>query len=237
MALTAPQFSWPVNWAIIQYRSRTKLEDVMFFKRQQAQFPNWGSLREIAWDDKTVEWIAQSDRLDVRLTHIQKTVSFGQSIYGSKDSSECSVHGVMTFPKFIPVSITFADDERFGAFFYDRRDNHNFNGRKINLPSLGIWLSDRDGKKAELLYATLRDAIMRGSKYLGVRFWKNKGEGLMTQTEKERGYSSQYAILGMVTWLELHAQKLPKWAIPTDYRDFSLNALPMNLSDVDRQLN
>jgi hypothetical protein len=211
----------------------------MFFKRQQAQFPNWGSLREIAWDDKTVEWIAQSDRLDVRVTHILKTVSLGQmqANDGSKDSSECSVHGVMTFPKFIPVSITFADDERFGAFFYDRRDNHNFNGRKINLPSLGIWLSDRDGKKAELLYAALRDTIMRGSKYLGVRFWKHKGEGLMTQTEKERGYSSQYAILGMVTWLELHAQKLPKWAIPTDYRHFSLNALPMNLSDVDRQLN
>src|SRR5262249_19993352 len=117
MALTAPQFSRPVNWVIIQYRSRTKLEDVMFFKRQQTQFSNWGSLREIAWDDKTVEWIAQSDRLDMRVTHIQKIVSVGQSIYGGKDSSECSVHGVMTFPKFIPVSITFADDERFGAFF------------------------------------------------------------------------------------------------------------------------
>lgn len=88
MALTAPQFSRPVNWVIIQYDSRTKLEDVMFFKRQQAQLSNWGSLRGSAWDDKTVEWIAQSDRLDVRVTHIQRTVSFGQSIYGGKDSSE-----------------------------------------------------------------------------------------------------------------------------------------------------
>ena len=79
-------------------------------------------------------------------------------------------------------------------------------------------LSDRAKQHAELLYAALRDAIMKGSKHVNVRFWKNKGEGLMTQTEKERGYSSQYAILGMVTWPEVHAQKLPKWAIPTDYR-------------------
>src|SRR5262245_6146682 len=122
-------------------------------------------------------------------------------------------------------------------FFYDRRDNHNSNGRKIKLPCLNSGLSDRDRQKAELRSAALRDAIMRGSKHVGVRFWKSKGEGLMTQAEKERGYStSQYAILGMVTWPEVHAQKLPKWAIPTDYRDFSLNALPMDLSDVDWQL-
>ena len=211
----------------------------MFFKRSSVQLLNWGSVRETAWDDKTVEWIAQSDRLDMRVTHIQKTVSFGQSIYGGKDSSECSVHGVMTFPKFIPVSITFADDERFGAFFYDRRDNHNFNGRKINLPSLGVWLSDPAGQKAELLYAALRDAIMRDCKHVAVRFWKNKGEGLMTQMDKEHGYSyeSRYAISGMVTWSELHAKSLPKWAMPTDYRDFSLNSLPQHPSDLDGQLD
>src|SRR5262245_7589353 len=123
----------------------------------------------------------------------------------------------MTFPKFIPVNITFPDDERqFGGFCYDRRDNEDFNGRKIKLPS-----------------------FMRGSKHLGVRFWKNKGEGLMTQIDKEHGYSyeSRYAILGMVTWRELHAEKLPKWAIPTDYTDFSLNALPMYSSDLDKQLD
>src|SRR5262249_53567806 len=154
------------------------------------------------------------------------TVSLGEMpgvITPQRDRWEWSVHGVMTYPKFIPVEITFEGDEKqFGGFHYNRQDNEDFNSRKINLPRLEIWLSDRDGQKAELLYAALRDAIMSGSKYVGVRFWKNKGEGLMTQIDKEKGYSyqSRYPILGMVTWPELHAQRPPKWAIPTGYRDF-----------------
>jgi hypothetical protein len=60
----------------------------------------------------------------------------------------------------------------------------------------------------------------------------------MTQIDKEHGYSyqSRYPILGMVTWPELHAERLPKWAMPTDW-DFSINALPMYSSDLDKQLD
>jgi hypothetical protein len=199
-------------------------------------------VRETAWDDETVKWIAQRDQFDVRVTHILKTVSLGMraGAYRAEDRSEWSVHGVMTFPKFIPVDITFtSDEEQFGGFFYNRADNVDFNARKINLPSLGVWLSDPAGQKAELLYAALRDAIMRDCKHVAVRFWKNKGEGLMTQMDKEHGYSyeSRYAISGMVTWSELHAKSLPKWAMPTDYRDFSLNSLPQHPSDLDGQLD
>ena len=99
--------------------------------------------------------------------------------------------------------------------------------------------ADRDDQKAELLYRVLRDAIVRGSKHAGIRFFKNKGEGLMTQIDKERGwsYESHYTILGLVTWQELHAQKLPKWALPVGYRDFSLDNLPMSPSDLDGQLD
>src|SRR5262249_32301707 len=137
----------------------------MFFKRPQVQLSNWGTLRQIAWDDKTVEWIAQSGQLDVHVTHILKTVSLGQIRADDdryRNRSEWSVHGVMTFPKFIPVSITFEDDkERFGGFFYNRWNGEVFINRKINLPFLNVWLSDRDGQKAELLYVGLRDALTR----------------------------------------------------------------------------
>jgi hypothetical protein len=212
----------------------------MFFKRSKVNL-NRGPIREIAWDDKTVEWIAQTTQLNVQITHILKTVSLGQyEAEGRyKNESEWAVHGVMTFPKFIPVHIKFTgNEEQFGGFGYNRMDDNDFNGRKINLPLLEVWLSDQPGQKAELLYAALRDAIMRNSKYCGVRFFKNKDEGLMTEVDKEHGFSyqSRYKILGMVTWLELHANRLPKWAFPTDYRDFSLNTLPELAFDLDKRL-
>jgi hypothetical protein len=120
------------------------------------------------------------------------------------------------------------DAGEFGGFSYNRSDNNIFNNRKINLPRLEVWLSDENEQKASLLNNALRDAILSGRKYVGVRFFKQKDEGLMTQMDKEKGYSSEsrYRILGAITWQELHVDKLPKWTLPTDYNDFSLDDLP-----------
>lgn len=199
------------------------------------------SFRRHGLGDETLKWIAERDRIEVRLTHITQTVSFGRSRPDNnvRDSSEWSIHGIITHPKFIPVDITFTTDEQqFGGWAYDVLTDLDLGGRKVNLPFVNLWLSDRDGQKATLLHAALREAIMSGQKYAGVRFWKKKGDGLMTPTDKEHGFSyqSSYSILGMVTWLELHAGRLPEWALPTDQRDFSLQALPQNRFDLDGQL-
>jgi hypothetical protein len=146
----------------------------------------------------------------------------------------------MTYPKFIVVKISFTADEKlFGWFFYNRSDNETFNGRKINLPLLELSLSDEKDQNALLLNSALRDAIISGQKYAGVRFFKKAGEGLMTPTDKEHGFSyqSRYTILGMVTWQELRAGRLPKWALPTDRKDFSLDDLPESRFDLDKYLD
>jgi len=215
----------------------------MFFRRKRAKgLTTWGPLNEVAWDDKTVEWIAKSERLNVKVTHITKTISLGDmgNIFPSEDTTDWEVHGIMTYPKFIPVTITFTKDEgEFGGFSYNRSDTNIFNKRKINLPRLEVWLSDKNEQKALLLNDALRDAISSGRKYAGVRFFKKTGEGLMTQLDKEYGWSQEcrYMILGLVTWQELHAGRVPKWTLPTDYNDFSLDDLPEFSSDLDRQLD
>jgi hypothetical protein len=159
---------------------------------------------------------------------MSKTVWRGQTAEGSfRNKQDWTIHGVMTFPKFIPVYITFSTDGgRFGGWFYDRMVHQDFDQdlgeRKVNLPLLQLWLSDRDEQKAELLYTMLRDAIVSGEKVAAVRFWKEEGEGKMTQLDRERGcsYESRYSILGMVTWPGLQAPGLPKWALPSDLTPF-----------------
>lgn len=217
----------------------------MFSRTKRIKNLTKGSpLSDIAWDDETVKWIAQSDHLEVKITHINRTISLGgrsDDRFRFGDRAECEVHGVMTFPKFIPVKIVFANDEKeFGGFAYDRSDKHNFTDeQKIDLPHLSVWLSDKDEQKARLLIGALRDAILSGRKYAGVRLFKKEGEGLLTPTDKEHGYSyqSRYSVLGFVTWQELHAGRLPKWTLPTDYRNFSLADLPEWRSDLDSKLD
>jgi hypothetical protein len=199
---------------------------------------------EIAWDDNTIKWIAENEFLNVRLTHMSKTMSLGQrhsreERWYEPDWSAC---GVMTSPKLIPVGIRFSNrehDEHFGGFSYDRRDNKAFNERIVNLPFLNVWLSDRDGHKRQVLHSALQDALVGGWRSTGVRFWKEKGQGLMTELDKHHGYSyeSSYVIFGMTIWPTLQARCLPRWAVPTDDIDFSLNALPNGVFEFDRELD
>jgi hypothetical protein len=222
-------------------------DGVMFFKKQSKvnSITKWEPISQIAWDDETLEWIAKSEQLNVRLTNISRTVSRGRRPHSLDDrddnTSTWNVHGVMTYPKFILVNITFTTDpEQFGGFSYNRLDEQSFGGRKkINLPLLELWLHDKNDEKAQLLYAALGDAIVSGQKYAGVRFFKKPGEGLMTPTDKEHGFSyqSRYTILGLVTWQELHAGGLPKWAVPTDRKDFALDDLPESRFDLDKYLD
>jgi hypothetical protein len=104
---------------------------------------------------------------------------------------------------------------------------------------LEVWLSDEKEQKAQLLNTALRDAITSGRKYAGVRLFKKPDEGRMTQVDKEHGYSyeGRYTILGLVTWQELQADRLPKWAVPTDRNDFSLDGLPEGRFDLDKCLD
>jgi hypothetical protein len=215
---------------------------MLFTRRATHRLSNWGPLREIAWDDETVRWIAESDRLNVRVTHISKTVSFGQmgTGLGFRHPLEWLAHGVMTYPKFIPVNVTFTGaDDQFGVFAYNILVKRKFKAGEVNLPLLDIWLSDREGEKAQQVYSALHDAIMSREKFAEIRFFKEKGQGLMTEIDRLHGYSyeSRHTILGMVIWPTLQAHNLPMWAVPTDQHKFSLDALPKQRSDLDRELD
>jgi hypothetical protein len=63
---------------------------MIFKKRVTDNLPTWGSVTEVAWDDETVKRIADSDRLNVHMTHISNTVSIGQMGVGddAKHKSE-----------------------------------------------------------------------------------------------------------------------------------------------------
>src|SRR6476620_2150098 len=80
----------------------------MLFRRKRTKtLTELGPLNEVPWDDETVKWIARNDHLNVKVTHITKTISLGQSdnISQSSDRTYWEGHGVMTYPKFIPVTI------------------------------------------------------------------------------------------------------------------------------------
>jgi hypothetical protein len=145
----------------------------MFFKKRKSGFSKYGPLREIAWDEEAVKNIAESQSLSVKITGMTRTVAQGKSGVDrdERHTSEWSGHGVMTLPKFIPVTISFnGGHEEFGGFSYNRLDNQDLNDTSdFSLPSLNVWLSDPDGRKAQLIYEALRDAILSGNTYTGVK--------------------------------------------------------------------
>lgn len=130
----------------------------------------------------------------------------------------------MTFPRLVLVAISLdtSDEDQFGVWFYQSYSEGD-RAYKRDMPFIEIWVSDKDGRKAEAMVDSHRAALISGKKRSLVRFWKNPDEGAFTAKDREHGYSyeSRFPILGMYTWEEYEAARLPDWAVPFGHERFS----------------
>jgi hypothetical protein len=208
----------------------------MLFGRRKEAGDRLHRLFSVPWDEKTVAWFVETTRLDVKITSITKTTMFGS---GARDTLEYEVLGIMTWPKFIAVGIAFEDSNEsrtdlFGGFCYNRSDNHDVAGRNVNLPLLDVWLSNWNNETSKAIVEGHRDALLLGRRHSSVRLFKNKGDGVMTDKDREHGwsYESRYSVIGVVTWNVLQSERLPRWALPPGETGFSLEGLPENPRDI-----
>jgi hypothetical protein len=102
------------------------------------------------------------------------------------------------------------------------------------LPLLGIALSNRENKTASAIFDAHCNALLSGKRHSLVRFWKKKGDGLMTERDKAHGFSyeSRYSIFGIITWNGLVSEQLPRWALPMDHEHFTLEGLSNDRHDL-----
>jgi len=214
---------------------------MLFSKARQ----NRGTLGKIAWDEKTIETVAKSNQFNVRITEFNCTSQFGVSrqetlTQHSLDGEfRYEIHGILTEPKFAVVSISFFQSSSYnGVWSYDVLDRHEFRGEEVCIPKIDFHIADLDGRANKVIHDAHRDAILCGRAYSNIRVFKRIGDGLMTDADKEHGYSyeSTYPILGWVTWSDLYSDKLPGWAYePSDTR-FTLDSIPERYN-LDRELN
>jgi hypothetical protein len=186
----------------------------MLFRKNSVQENPRLKFTEPTWDEQTVKRIAERDRFDVRITQSSRhfTIGYHDENRPVLEPEGCEVHGVLTYPKYILVNISFGKDPDF--WLYSRFDHQDHRGKKVNLPMLEICIADPEGRAAKIVHDAHRDAILCGRNYSGVRVWKRKGEGLMTDADKQHdwSYESRYSVFGMTTWSELVSKTLPRWA-------------------------
>ena len=202
--------------------------DKMFFKRtRRSSDISETKQRAMGWDEKTIEYIANSDRFSVKITNVCKLNRFGTTRENEPvpipKPYKYEISGVVTFPKLILVSISFQDDlsesESIGGWAYNFVNGNRF---------LELYLSDLDGKVASALFEAHNVALLSGRRHSDVRFWKRKGDGVMTEQDREHGisYERRYPLIGLYTWAELKSASLPEWAVPYDSERFSIKNLP-----------
>ena len=194
-----------------------------------------------AWDEHTLKAITNSTRLDISITMSTCTHKFGnngsrsQELKGLRleEQTEYEVenilHGIMTYPKFIIISIYFfpstAND---GVWSYDRWDAKTDEGNVIEIPKIDVHIADVGGRASNIILSAHKDKILCGQTHSNIRIFKNKEDGKMTELDKEHGYSyeSRFPITGWVTWSEVHTRNLPSWAYEPSDKRFSLDNLP-----------
>jgi hypothetical protein len=199
----------------------------MFFKKVSADKP-WG----VPWDDKTLGHIIECFSFDVQITSALKRLAFG-STYGShpvSDPKQFEISGVITFPKFIPVVLNFDQESAefpFGFWFYHNCTQNSDHG-DIEIPLLELCLADQDQKIREALFEAHKAAIWSGERYSFARFFKRRGDGVMSPKEREQNWSSEsnYPLIGATSYAELQSHRLPSWAYPCSDNRFSIKNMP-----------
>jgi hypothetical protein len=200
----------------------------MFFRKSKktVQSP---AARLRAWDEKTTGVIAAWNHFDVKVTSVTKRNGFGRTHENENmrepDGFEAS--GIITYPKYMIVSLSFEKSEGFGGWFYNVFNSPQ-DSPGTGIPMLEIYLADPERLFAHALHEALKTAILCGRRYTGARMWKRKGDGIMTKTDIEHDYSyeSRYPIIGAYIWSEAESVNLPPWARPMASDGFSIENMP-----------
>jgi hypothetical protein len=189
---------------------------------------------EAAWDNKTQQYIADDDRLEVKVTSVVRRYGFGATEGGGaiREPNGYEIRGIMTFPKLIMVEFSFNNGEhQFGTWFYNVYNHSRAAGedeKEVRLPFIEVHVSDADGSKRSAIYMSHMASLISGATYSTLRLWKKKGDGIFNEKDRAHGYSysSRYDVLGMYVGGELESRRLPDWAVPYDSERFSLKNQP-----------
>jgi len=186
------------------------------------------------WDDNTLKRVSKVEQFNVDITSITRTVRFGGPIIGRqsnklKRDDEYEIYGFMKYPKFIPVKIyffpDFCADEHIGVWFY-----HLYGSLPPDraMPFLELHIHDTDSEIRSLFFQAHHAALLSGKRRSSVRFFKRKGDGVMTEKERQDQWSSEsrYPLLSAVSWVELESERLPRWAYPFSDERFSAKGMP-----------
>ncbi|MGA9825021.1 MAG: hypothetical protein WBQ53_09350 [Methylocystis sp.] len=200
----------------------------MFFKKRVPVNNPVG----VSWDDKIIEHIIASRSFSVQITSASKHLCFGSSS-GSEpmsDKSKFEIGGVITSPKFILVELSFDQEDvefPFGFWSYSNY-THNSGKGEIRVPLLELCLADQSHEIREALFEAHKAAMCAGQRYSFARFFKRKGDGVMSPKEREQNWSSEsnYPLIGAIAYAELQSLQLPSWAYPFSDQRFSIENMP-----------
>jgi hypothetical protein len=182
------------------------------------------------WDRAAVQRIVDARSLDLTITSVTRKFSDG-SYDGLRQgkSEQVEAHGVLDGPTLVVVEFNFCNENRDGAGHIGWINFNTFSPLtgSISLPRLDICFDDFDGRIAREICEAHRDALASGQINFGIRLFKAKGTGSISDKELAEGGSfNSIAILGYVIWATLESTNVPKWQLnPADF-DFSLAGVP-----------
>ena len=199
----------------------------MLFGRKKGSTAQSSSVGPDPWDDVTCGKLAEGDSFDVRITQVIRTVTSGVYREGDLGGNGVSLeaHGIISWPKYIACHVAFENGRDLGCFSYNSIDRVGGRPADPKVPLMQLSLTDQFATE---IYEAHWGALMSGRRFSQIRVWKRKGEGLMTELDKEHGYSyqSRYTVIGITSWCQLMARDVPAWALPIDHENFSIGDLP-----------
>lgn len=177
------------------------------------------------WDHKTLDWLKATSMLSLHITHIERRFKSGPSAPArdGEYSPEIIASGYLPHaPQHVHVQVEFNSCVReYGSAWLTYYLEQEHAAGKLNVPYLGINLSDQDGQIRTGVVESLRDAIAGGFSVAEARIWTKFSDGW---DDARGGHSRSFDVDGMIVWAYSRSPRLQSWALPLG--EFDLNTHP-----------
>lgn len=168
------------------------------------------------WDEATLTWLANSDRLDFQVTHIEQRTSRGRgwTVRRSTPPFEAQASGyVPAAPQHVRLEVQFGTEgQSFGTGVLTWMSEERYRAGRVNIPILTLYLNDEDGGILAAMRDALAASICAGELTAHCRIFNEFADGWTDRSDEY--YRLSFAVTDIMVWTFMKSPRLAEWAAP-----------------------
>jgi len=200
------------------------------FKRSSISSPPECHPTGSPWDERTLEFVAISERFAIDITHVERRVVNGNMPKTGPflRSYEVVANGLLECPhQHVHVTIEFDSQlDSVGVAILTHISEFLYGKDEVNIPLMRVLLRDDKELAREAIVDAHRNAIICNRVTSEFAVWRGSLGSDWVERKNGFPWGARFSLVASASWLRLYHKTAAPWALPTEDVKFSLRQHP-----------